>query len=207
MNHYCIFTLQGFGKVKLEYDLPKVGITCSMAVCAMTVERFGLATWTPQRKMLHIAEKGLSSMYFWVLRLMVNFLCCSNSVCKSFCRITWLCDCELLFPVPSGAVLASRQLDEILILMLLLSSLWNTISRQQWYNLFTYLFADIVFEKVSKKQCKYSCAATTENSSAGGAHGLHENVMMLKFDLIFNVNGSECLIPVWVSQEKVGNNL
>ena len=81
---------------------------------------------------------------------MMNFLCCSITVCKNFCQFTWLNDCELLFPVPSGAFLASRQWDELFILLFLLSSLGSTISQQQWYKLFAYLFENIIFEKANK---------------------------------------------------------
>ena len=100
--------------------------------------------------MIQRAEKSLSSFYLWVIRLLVNFLCCSSSICKCFCQISWQCNCELLFPVPSGALLTWKQWDEFLILLFLLSSLGNTITQQQWYNLFAYVFENIAYKKASK---------------------------------------------------------
>ena len=100
--------------------------------------------------MIQRAEKSLSSFYFWVTRLLVNFLCCSSSIYKSFCQISWQCDCELLFPVPSGTFLSLEQWDELFVLLFLLSSLGNTITQQQWYNLFVYVFENILFEKANK---------------------------------------------------------
>ena len=99
--------------------------------------------------MLHIAEKSLSSCCPWVARLLVNFLCCSFCVCKSFCQFTWQCDCELLFPVPSGAFPTGGQWDELLYLLFLLSLSGNLISRQIWYTLFAYLFENIVYDKAN----------------------------------------------------------
>ena len=123
--------------------------TCNMAVCAMTVERFGLAIWTPQI-MLHKAEKSLSSFYLRVTRLMINFLCCSTQCCKSFCQLTWQSDCNLLFPIPQGIFLPSKHLDELCFLLFLLSLLGDTISQQKLFNLFVDLFVNIAFVKTSK---------------------------------------------------------
>ena len=102
--------------------------------------------------MLHRAEKSLSSIHLWVTRILIHFLCCSTHICKSSCQLIWQIDCELLFPIPPGIFLASKQLDEICILLFLLSSLGYTISQQQLYNLFVYIFENVAFEKTRKNE-------------------------------------------------------
>ena len=100
--------------------------------------------------MLHSAEKSLSSFRFLVIRILINFLCCSVKVCKSYCQFSWCGDCELLFPIPSGIVLASRRWDELLVLLFLLSSLANLFFQQKWYLALINIFENIAYAKTCK---------------------------------------------------------
>ena len=100
--------------------------------------------------MLHSVEKSLSSSHFLVIRILINFLCCSVNVCKSYCRFSWCSDCKLLFPVPSGIILASRQWDELFVLLFLLSSMGNLFFQQKRYLVLLYIFENITYVKTCK---------------------------------------------------------
>ena len=97
--------------------------------------------------MLHSAEKSLFLNAPKVLKGTLKFFCCFITLCNIFCHYLWFECCTLSFPVPPGYVFASRQWDESLFLLFLLSSLGSFVTKQHWNSILRWIFGNVLYNK------------------------------------------------------------